>query len=154
MHRLALIGLVAVALAPACSGSATSREQLADNLTLFTDAMRWQQWDTASNYVAPEARKAYLEAHERLADQVDITDLEVTRRVMASDGKSMNVVITLSWLAKSDPVVKKTVLEQRWEPRRTWVIVKERRLRGDPLPEPPRRRPAPATQVAPDSGVQ
>ena len=153
MHRLALIGLVAVAVAPACSGSATSREQLADSLTLFTDAMRWQQWDTASNYVTPEARKAYLEAHERLADQIDVTDLEVTRRVMAADNKSMSVVITLSWLAKNDPVVKKTVLEQRWEPRRTWVIVKERRLRGDPLPEPPRRRP-PATQaVVPDSGI-
>jgi hypothetical protein len=148
--RASVVGLLAVA---ACSGSATSREQLSDNLTLFTDAMRWQQWDTASNYVAPEARKGYLEVHERLADLIDVTDLEVTRRVMAADGKSMSVVITLSWLAKNDPVMKKTVLEQRWEPRRSWVIVKERRLRGDPLPEPPRRR-APATQAAMrDSGI-
>ena len=150
--RLALIGLIAVAIAPTCSG-APNKDELADSLTLFTDAMRWQQWDNAAIHVAPEARKAYLEAHERLADTIDITDLEVNRRVLAPDGKSMSVVITLSWLAKNDPVMKKTVLEQRWEPRRSWVIVKERRLRGDPLPEPPRRRPPPATQAAPDSGI-
>jgi hypothetical protein len=148
---LALVGLCGVA-AGACSGG-TSKEQLSDSLTLFTDAMRWAQWDTASSYVAAEKRKAYLEAHDKLADLIDISDLEVTRRVMAPDGKSMTVVITLSWLAKNDPVLKKTVLEQRWEPRSTWVIVKEKRLRGDPLPEPPRKRQRPATQAAPDSGL-
>jgi hypothetical protein len=150
--QVALVGLLGVA-AVACSGG-TSKENLSDSLTLFTDSMRWQQWDTASNYVALEARKAYLEAHERLADLIDVTDLEVTRRVAAADGKSMTVVITLSWLAKNDPVMKKTVLEQRWEPRKSWVIVKERKLRGDSLPEPPRRRTRPATQAAgQDSGI-
>jgi hypothetical protein len=144
---LVLVAVLGGALLLGCSGSASSREKLADSLTLFTDAMRWQQWDTASNYVAPELRKAYLEAHESLSDQIDITDLEVTRRVAAPDGQSMTVVVALSWLAKNDPVVKKTTLEQRWEYRRgAWVIGKERRLRGDALPDPPRRRRAPATQ--------
>jgi hypothetical protein len=140
-----LVAVLGGALGAACSGTASSREKLADSLTLFTDAMRWQQWDTASNHVAPEARKAYLERHESLTDTIDVTDLEVTRRVAAADGNSMTVVITLSWMAKNDPVVKKTLIEQRWEPRRgTWLIVKERRLRGDPLPVPKRRK-------APDS---
>ena len=58
--RVVLVGVLCATLGPACSGSASSREKLADSLTLLTDAMRWQQWDTASNYVAPEARKAYL----------------------------------------------------------------------------------------------
>ncbi|MBI5481740.1 MAG: hypothetical protein HY906_22985 [Deltaproteobacteria bacterium] len=147
--RVVIAGVLGAAAGPGCSGGASSRDKLADSLTLLTDAMRWQQWDTASNHVAPELRKAYLEAHESLADQIDVTDLEVTRRVAAPDGARMSVVIALSWLAKNDPVVKKTVLEQRWEPRRgTWLIVRERRLRGDPLPDPPRRRRAPATQPA------
>jgi hypothetical protein len=147
--RLVLVAVLAGALGAGCSGGASSKEKLADSLTLLTDAMRWQQWDTASTYVAPEARKAYLEAHENLSDQIDVTDLEVTRRVAAVDGNSVTVVVTLSWLAKNDPVVKKTIIEQRWEPRRgSWLIVKERRLRGDPLPDPPRRRKAPATQPA------
>jgi hypothetical protein len=145
--QVMVVGVLGGALGPACSGSASTRDKLVDSLTYLTDAMRWQQWDQASNYVAPEARKAYLESHERLADQIDVTDVEVTRRVAAPDNMTTTVVVALSWLAKNDPVLKKTVLEQRWELRRgSWLIGKERRLRGDPLPDPPRRRRAPATQ--------
>ena len=141
--------LVLLALAVGCSGSASNREKLVDSLTYLVDAMRWQQWDQASIFVAPEARGAYIEAHESLADQIDVTDVEVTRRVAAPDGKTTTIVVSLSWLAKNDPVVKKTVLEQRWELRRSsWLIAKERRLRGDPLPAPPRRRRAPASEPA------
>jgi hypothetical protein len=147
---LVIVGVLGGTLGPGCSGGASNREKLTDSLTLFTDAMRWQQWDDASGHVVPETRKAYLEAHESLPDLIDVTDLEVTRRVAAPDGQSITVVVTLSWLQKSDPVVKKTLLEQRWEQRGgAWLIVKERRLRGDPLPEPERRRRAPATQLGP-----
>ena len=143
------VTLVLLALAVGCSGSASNREKLVDSLTYLVDAMRWQQWDQASTYIAPEARKAYLEAHDSLADQLDVTDVEVTRRLVAPDGKTTTVVVSLSWLAKNDPVVKKTILEQRWELRgSSWLIAKERRLRGDPLPEPPRRRRAPTSQPA------
>jgi hypothetical protein len=152
VRRRFIVAAVIGALVGGCSSGLTDRDKLVESLTLYTDAMRWQQWDQASNHLAPERRKEFLARHDELPDRIDVTDVEITRRITAPDGRVATVVVALSWLDKADPVVKKTVLEQRWELRgSSWVLGKERRLRGDPLPAPRRGR-RPATQPASQQG--
>jgi hypothetical protein len=138
-----LLGLLALA---ACGSSLTPRDKLVDAVTVFCDALRWQQYDQASNFLPQEARKAWLDAHDRLAELIEVSDLEITRRSLGQ-GDVATVVIALSWVAKNEQVVRKTIFEQRWEAKGDhWVMTRERQLRGDRLPGTRRPASAPATQ--------
>ncbi|HEY3356131.1 MAG TPA: hypothetical protein VGQ83_22955 [Polyangia bacterium] len=143
-----LAALVVLGLA-ACGNSLTPRDRLVDSVTVFCDALRWQQYDQASNYLPERERKTYLDVHDRLSELIDVTDLEVVRRTMGPKDTA-TVLIALSWIAKNDPVVRKTFLEQRWELKgETWSMVRERHVRGTRLPGSLRHpTSAPASQPA------
>ena len=57
--------------------------------------------------------------------------------------------VKLEWYNKSDPSVRQATLQQRWELRGgRWMMMKQRRLRGDrfPLVPEPVLEPKPAQE--------
>jgi hypothetical protein len=149
VSRTALRMVPAVLALASCSGGQNAQDQLSESLTDYCMALRWQQYDRAVAHVPPAQQRSYLEAHDHLEEAIDVTDLEVTRRIMSASGKEVTALVALSWIAKDDPVVRKSVIELRWERRGDrWQLVREKTVRGPPLPQA-LRRPATAPASAP-----
>ena len=135
----------------ACSSGYSQQEGLAESVTLFADAVRWQKWDEASSQVAPERRGTFLKEHENLPDSIEVTDVEVLQRSAGPDRRSVVVRLAVSWVAKDNPVVRKSIIEQLWECQQgAWFVTSERTVRGESFPpaQQKRSRQSPASAKA------
>jgi hypothetical protein len=119
---------------------------------MFNDDFRWGRYDILGQSMTPE-ENALFQARKNLVDtDLVIVDYEVTAVKFMQGSEAATVDVKLEWYKKSDPSVRQATLQQRWELRNgRWMMIKQRRARGDrfPLvPEPATEKTA-ADKVAP-----
>lgn len=101
----------------------------------WNDDFRWGRWDIVGQSMAPEENARFQERRHLVDADLVIVDYEVTsvRFLQNSDAAAVDVMI--EWYKKSDPSIRHTNLQQRWENRTGhWMMIKERRVRGDRFP--------------------
>jgi hypothetical protein len=128
-----LIGVLISGGLAACA-AAPRGETLLESVTVYNDGVRWQRLPIAASRVPPAERDEAIDAWDRLADQLVITDWEV-RRVEAGGPRRAVVHVKYTWYRPDEGTVRETHAAQHWEQRgKAWLIVEERRTRGEEMP--------------------
>jgi hypothetical protein len=102
---------------------------------LWNDDFRWGRWDIVGQSMAPEENARFQERRNLVDADLVIVDYEVTSVHFLQNSDAATVDAMIEWYKKSDPNVRHTNLQQRWEQRTgRWMMIKERRVRGDRFP--------------------
>ncbi len=135
MSRLSLAaaGLVTVALL-SCGG-AERREPLSTSLQVYNEGLRWQRFEDAAARIDPAERDDFLDRRDRLADELKITGYEIIRARLDDRELEAKVHVKYSWYLDSHGVLHESHVVQEWERRGPlWILVREKHLRGEPMP--------------------
>jgi hypothetical protein len=154
MKRTFALAAVLVASVVGCMTSTQRREdELIRESRTWNDDFRWGRWEFIGQSMTPEENALFQERRSLVDTDLVIADYEVTAVHFLQKSEAATVEVTLEWYRKSEPSVRHTTLQQRWELRAgRWMMIKQRRVRGDrfPLvPEPVPEKAAP-TEATPD----
>jgi hypothetical protein len=136
MKSWILVTVLLAATAPGCMTPGQRREDdLIRDARMFNDDFRWGRWDILGQSMTPE-ENALFQARKNLVDaDLVIVDYEVTAVKFMQGSEAATVDVKLEWYKKSDPTVRQATLQQRWELRAgRWMMIKQRRSRGDRFP--------------------
>jgi hypothetical protein len=117
-----------------CLAGASTRERLMEAAYDYNDAMRRGQVRNAAAHVPPEARAAMVTRERERAD-VQIADYEMVQIEMAEDKSSAVITVDVTWMLRSEGLVRQSSFQQEWERREGhWTMVREKRVAGPPFP--------------------
>jgi len=156
MRSLGLL-LVLLGCAQGCMTPTQRREDdLVHDARMWNDDFRWGRWDIVGQSLTSEENTLFQERKNLVGNDLVIADYEVTSVRFMQGSRAAIVEVTLEWYRKSDPRVHQGTLQQRWEQRSgRWMMIKQRRIRGDrfPLvPEPVEEKTAPSPAAGSGSG--
>jgi hypothetical protein len=132
------------------------QDDLMHDARMWNDDFRWGRWEIVGQSLLPEENALFQERKNLVGDDLVIADYEVTGVRFLEGSRAATVDVTLEWYKKSDPSVRQSTLQQRWEQGAgRWMMIKQRRVRGTrfPLvPEPVEEKaaPPPAPGSAPE----
>jgi len=141
--------LLAIALLATACVAMTPTQRREDTLIReargFNDDLRWARYDQMNLSLPPEEAALLNARAAALGDDMVIADYEVTSITFAQGSEAATVVVKFDWYSKRFNIVKNSTVEQRWEQKDgRWLVVKQRRLRGErfplipePIPPPP-----------------
>jgi hypothetical protein len=154
MKRILALLMVLVAGAMGCMTATQRREdELVQNSRMWNDDFRWGRWDIVGQSMTPEENKLFQQRKNLVEDDLVIVDYEVMAVHFLEHSEAATVDVKLEWYRKAEETVRHATLQQRWERRAgNWMMIKQRRVRGDrfPLvPEPVEEKAAPS-EATPD----
>jgi hypothetical protein len=149
--------LLLVASAMGCVAPTQRREEdLVRDARMFNDDFRWERWDILGQSMTPEENALFQARKNLVDDNLVLADNEITSVKFLQSSQAATVDVKLEWYKKDDPTVRHATLQQRWEYRGgRWMMIKQRRVRGDRFPlvpepaeekkaVPPEAKPGPA----------
>ncbi len=132
LMRLALVFTVALSLV-GCIAPITPMERLQQSANDVAGALRFGRTDLVAEYVATDARDAFLSRHAVWEDKTRVVDLELAGVYLRSMDEA-EAVISVSWLRVDGAMLHTTLITQRWKHERgTFRIVDEVFRSGDKL---------------------
>ena len=130
--RLALLGL---ALAGCLSASQRRQDDLMRDARMFNDDLRWARWDQMGSAMSVEDRQLLLERVDLVGNDLVMCDYEVKSVHFDTGSSAATVAVFIEWYSKTDPSLRNTTIEQRWETRDgRWMMIKQRRSHGARFP--------------------
>ena len=130
-----LVALAAVAALAACAGQQKKTENLKESSWHYQEGLRWARFEESAALVPPKEREAFLDEHDKLADDLRIDDYDVVRIVYKSGEDEAQVQVKYKWHRDREGLVKETVTEQRWKLHgTTWYLEDELKKRGEDMP--------------------
>ena len=115
-----------------CAGGYDSASRLRTAVYLLNHDVRWQDWDGAEALCTAAARRALAERRRQWGTDVHVADFDISRTVLNRDKTEARVTVVVSWYRMSDSILRRTVLEQRWEQRRRdWLLASEQSRSGE-----------------------
>jgi hypothetical protein len=123
-----------------CSGCLSATQRREDDLIKeareFNDDLRWARWESMVTSMPGEDKQPFMSRVDLAGKDLVMGDFEVKSIRFDGGSQAATVSVDLEWYKKSDPTVRSTSLEQRWETRGggRWLMVKQRRARGDRFP--------------------
>lgn len=97
-----------------CVAPITPMERLQQSAHDVATALRFGRTDVVADYVANDARDAFLARHAVWADKTRVVDLELSGIYMRS-GDEAEAVVSVSWLRTDGAMLHTTQISQRWE---------------------------------------
>ncbi len=136
MRTLLMIALSALGTTACWLTPAQQREEtLVREARAMNDDLRWERYEQVSKSMPPEDGRLFLHRANAVAEELVMGDSDVESITFGVPSTTAVVVAKLSWYYKRDGVVKSTTVEQRWKQEGgLWVLVKQRRLRGERFP--------------------
>lgn len=111
------------------------QDDLIRDARMFNDDFRWGRWDVLGQSMPPEENALFQERKNLVDADLVIVDYEVTSVHFGDSSEAATVEVHMEWYKKSDPSVRQATLQQRWELRGgRWMMMRQRRLRGDRFP--------------------
>ena len=102
---------------------------------MFNDDLRWARWDQMASSMPVEERQPLLERVDLVGSDLVMCDYEVKSVHFDPGASGATVAVTIEWYSKTDPNLRNTTIEQRWETRDgRWLMVKQRRSHGARFP--------------------
>jgi hypothetical protein len=126
---------VAALLLCACADQFSRREQLLAVVKEYNDGVRWNRLEQSAIHLAPSDRRHFADRHAPLADELEVTDYDVTRVEIDQKHDTATVVVDVQWSMKRRGLLERTVVEEKWSLHNgDWLLTRESRLRGAALP--------------------
>lgn len=128
--RTALLALVAVLSSSGCSSALNERDELIEAVSHYNDDLRWGRWESATVWMAPRARRAFIRDLPRTTHggALQTADVEVVGLLPMPGGRAV-VRVERSWYLLTDSELHHGIFEQRWEQMGgAWRLVAERAL--------------------------
>ena len=139
-------------LAPACGAASPKNADLVADVRGYSDGMRWRDFNASALRLKPAERTDFMDRREQLDEDLRIADWELKRLTYSDDRNRAEVHIEWTWLLDSRGIVHTTVTRQAWSRHgKNWILDREVRLRGEPMPgvaEPKRARKSAAARNA------
>lgn len=130
---LGIAGIVALGLA-GCGAAPKSGEDLMTSVRTYNEGIRWDRLTAAASRVPPPEREDFVDERDELGENLKISDWEV-KRVMDKRKDQAYVHVKYTWYLNSEGIVRETHAKQTWERKgKAWLIVDERRTRGEEMP--------------------
>lgn len=131
--RLATLALLAAAcFAPPPK---TPGAELVEAASGFADQLRWARTEELVRYLPPEARRKFLDTHDKEREVIELTEWEIVRAELGKEPNQGQVRVKFTWHAKQDWVVQHTVVEQTWTRKGDrWFLLRARHLSGEQNP--------------------
>jgi hypothetical protein len=121
----------------ACGGSKKNNEYM-DQFRAYNDGIRWRAPGTAAAHIPVGERADFLEERADIDEDLRIADYEILRVGMNRDLDKATLSVEYQWHLDSRGIVYKTVTRQSWERNDDqWIMVEEKRVRGEPMPGVP-----------------
>lgn len=147
-RTLALSAILLFTATSCLTATQRREEDLMLNARMWNDDFRWARWDIVGQAMTREENEAFQERRRLVDEDLAIVDYEVTSIRFLPRSQAATVDVNLEWYRKTEPSVRRASLQQRWEHRAgRWMMIKQRRVRGDRFPLVP--EPAPASAEAP-----
>jgi hypothetical protein len=150
-YEHALPWAVACVLAVAGACGAASRHNgndLVDQVRRYNEGLKWRRYPAAAVHIAPAERNAFLDERADLDDDLRIDLWELKRVGYTPGADRAQVRVEYTWHLDSRGIVHKTTSRQRWERHGDhWLVVDERRVRGEEMPGLP--EPVPEEDAGP-----
>lgn len=136
MMRILALAMALAAFTAGCMTPTQRREEdLIHGARMWNDDFRWARWEIVGQSLTPEENALFQERRHLVENDLVIADYEVTSVRFAKGSQAATVEVSLEWYRKSDPTVRQAALQQRWEQRAgRWLMIKQRRVRGDRFP--------------------
>ena len=137
MTSLALglgLALIVPALGAGCGAAPKRGEELMDSVLTYNDGVRWGRFAAAASRVPPAERPDFVDERDELADDLHISEWDVVKVEQVTEDQA-RVQIKYSWFLDSVGTVQHTQALQRWQRSgKAWLMVDERRVRGEEMP--------------------
>jgi len=118
----------------ACFQQVRSGETLPESVRVYNEGVRWGRFSAAAGRVPPSERADFVDKREEIADDLRLTDYEVSSITSLPDGKA-KVRIKYTWYLDSVGTVHETWSDQAWTHQgKVWILVSEVRARGESMP--------------------
>jgi hypothetical protein len=111
------------------------KDRVTEAARRYNEGVQWNKVDQSAAYLPREERKAFVERMAALEDELEISNAEMVQLDVDKKHDKATARMTYEWSLKRHGLVEKTATEQTWKERDgKWVMVREIRLRGSPLP--------------------
>lgn len=97
-----------------CIAPITPMERLQQSANDVAGALRFGRTDLVAEYVASNAREAFLSRHAVWEDKTRVVDLELSGIYLRSSDEA-EAVITVAWLRTDGAMLHTTHISQRWK---------------------------------------
>ena len=111
LSALLLVNLTACALGDLVSSPSEQGQEALDN---FVRALRVGEYATASSYLVPENRQAFLDIFEPLKKDLTIIDIQVEQIALAEEGRRADVTLEMEYYLLPSAAVKTFRFDQTW----------------------------------------
>ena len=108
---LLVVGLSACALNDLINSPAAQGEVALDG---FVRALRVEEFATASNFLVPANRQAFLETFDRLEKDLTVTDVRVEQIAVSQEGRRAEVSLELEYYLLPSAAVKTFRFDHAW----------------------------------------
>jgi hypothetical protein len=157
MRRSLALAAVAVTLTQVL-GCFTPTQRREEDLTrdarMWNDEFRWARWDSIGQSMTAEENALFQERRRLVDEDLVMADYEVTAIKFLPGSQAATVDVRLEWYTKTELTVRRATLQQRWEHRGgRWMMIKQRRVRGDRFPLVPEPVAPPAAPPVAEPGT-
>lgn len=126
--RNALLGLLMILVAACAAAPGGSTRKRADAMQEYAAAVRWNDFDAAWAFIDPAVRLARPldDADRERLRLVQVTGYDVRNQTLAPDGLTLDQVVELRIVNKTDQVERTITDHQRWifdaATKRWWLV--------------------------------
>jgi hypothetical protein len=117
--RLVAVSLaLAAALAiPSCMQYPGAAEKLQKSVTLYNQAIRWQQWKTAASFIPAAKRQDFIAQKEATQDTLQVTEMEIrdVEHDDTVDPPVAKILVEFTWHRYPSLRVQQTRVRQTWK---------------------------------------
>jgi hypothetical protein len=154
IQRLGLAAMLAAGFLGCFSATQRREEDLVRDARQWNDDFRWGRWSVLGQSMPADENALFQERLKLVDDDLVMADYEVLGIKFLQSSQAATVDVRLQWYGKAEPTVRQATLQQRWERRNArWMMVKQRRVRGDRFPLVPEPVAAPAAPPAAAPGT-
>jgi hypothetical protein len=131
MRRAIVLAFAAALATIGCIAPITPMERLQQSANEVASALRFERTDIAAEYVATNARDAFLSRHMFWSEKTRVVDLELVGIFLRGEGEA-EAILSVMWLRTDGAMLHTTEISQRWKHEMgTYRMVDELYRRGD-----------------------
>jgi len=111
------------------------KDRVTEAARRYNEGVMWNKVDQSAAYLPKAEQPRFVERMAALEDELEISNAEMVGLEVDKKRERATARMSYEWSLKRHGLVEKTATEQTWvEKEGKWVMTREVRLRGSPLP--------------------
>jgi hypothetical protein len=127
--------VVLIPLAGCFAEGYSMKDRVTEAARRYNEGVLWNKVDQAVGYLQKDDQKPFVERMAALEDELELSNAEMVQLTVDKKKDQATARMSYEWSLKRRGLVEKTTTEQLWvEKEGKWIMKREVRLRGSPLP--------------------